>query len=57
MAGGQACPLFGIRLFTESANAMLQADAGLKFLDLVFIFLICTLIAIPIVAAFAHLLF
>jgi len=46
-----------IIFFTESANAMLQSDIGLNFLDLVFIFLIRTLIAIPIVAAFAHLLF
>lgn len=46
-----------IIFFTESANAMMQADMGLKFGELVLIFLIRTLIAIPIVAVFAHLLF
>ena len=46
-----------IIFFTESANAMMQADIGLKFGELVLIFLIRTIIAIPIVAAFAHLLF
>lgn len=46
-----------IIFFTESANAMLQADMGLKFLELVLIFLIRTVIAIPIVAIFAHMLF
>lgn len=46
-----------IIFFTESANAMMQADLGLKFFDLVLIFLIRTLVAIPIVAVFAHILF
>ena len=46
-----------IIFFTESANAMMQTDLDLKFLELVVIFLIRTLIAIPIVAAFAHILF
>lgn len=46
-----------IIFFTESANAMLQSDMGLKFLELVVIFLIRTVIAIPIVAIFAHMLF
>ena len=46
-----------IIFFTESANAMMQADMGLKFGELVLIFLIRTVIAIPIVALFAHLLF
>lgn len=46
-----------IIFFTESANAMMQSDLGLKFPELVLIFLIRTLIAIPIVAAIAHILF
>lgn len=46
-----------IIFFTESANAMMQSDLGLKFWELVLIFLIRTLIAIPIVAVFAHLLY
>lgn len=46
-----------IIFFTESANAMLQADMGLKFGELILIFIIRTVIAIPIVAAAAHLLF
>ena len=46
-----------IIFFTESANAMMQTDLDLKFPELVVIFLIRTLIAIPIVAAFAHILF
>ena len=46
-----------IIFFTESANAMLQSDAGLKFGELVLIFIIRTVIAIPIVALFAKLLY
>lgn len=46
-----------IIFFTESANAMMQSDLGLTFVQLVVIFLIRTVIAIPIVAGFAHLLF
>ena len=46
-----------IIFFTESANAMLQSDAGLKFGELVLIFLIRTVIAVPIVALFAKLLY
>lgn len=46
-----------IIFFTESANAMMQSDMGLKFLELVLIFVIRTIIAIPIVAIFAHMLF
>lgn len=46
-----------IIFFTESGNAMMQSDLGLKFPELVLIFLIRTLIAIPIVAAIAHILF
>jgi len=36
---------------------MMQSDLNLKFPELVLIFLIRTLIAIPIVAVFAHVLF
>ncbi|MGE4276295.1 MAG: YjiH family protein [Lawsonibacter sp.] len=46
-----------IIFFTESANAMMQADMGLKFGELVIIFLIRTVIAIPIVSMFAHLFY
>lgn len=46
-----------IIFFTESANAMLQSDAGLKFGELILIFLIRTIIAVPIVALFAKLLY
>ena len=46
-----------IIFFTESANAMMQSDLNLKFPELVLIFLIRTLIAIPFVAVFAHVLF
>jgi len=46
-----------IIFFTESANAMMQSDMGLKFPELVAIFLIRTVIAIPIVAVFAHILY
>ena len=46
-----------IIFFTESANAMMKADMGLKFGQLVVIFLIRTIIAIPIVSLFAHLFY
>ncbi|WP_138159882.1 YjiH family protein [Peptoniphilus catoniae] len=46
-----------IIFFTESANAMLQSDAGLKVGELVLIFLIRTIIAVPIVAFFAKMLY
>jgi nucleoside recognition membrane protein YjiH len=46
-----------IIFFTESANAMLQSDAGLTFGQLVVIFILRTLISIPIVALFAKLLY
>ena len=46
-----------IIFFTESANAMMQSDLGLKFPELVLIFIIRTVIAIPIVAAAAHILY
>ena len=46
-----------IIFFTESANAMLQSDAGLSVGQLVFIFILRTVIAVPIVALFAKLLY
>ena len=46
-----------IIFFTESANAMLQTDMDLKFGELVLIFFIRTIIALPIVAIFAHMLY
>ena len=46
-----------IIFFTESANAMMQADMGLKFGQLIVIFLIRTVIAIPIVSLFAHIIY
>ena len=46
-----------IIFFTESANAMMQSDMNLKLPELVLIFIIRTVIAIPIVALFANLLY
>ncbi|MGO2148791.1 YjiH family protein [Halomonas sp.] len=46
-----------IIFFTESANAMLEAEIPLSFLDLVIIFLIRTILAIPLVAIAAHIVF
>ena len=46
-----------IIFFTESANAMMKADMGLKFGQLIVIFLIRTVIAIPIVSLFAHIIY
>ncbi|CDZ75543.1 putative membrane protein [Peptoniphilus sp. ING2-D1G] len=46
-----------IIFFTESANAMLQSDNNLTFVDLVAVFLIRTIVAFPIVALFAHMLY
>lgn len=46
-----------IIFFTESANAMLEADIPLTVWDLILIFLIRTVIAIPLVAASAHIVF
>ena len=43
--------------FTESANAMLEADIPLKVWELVAIFFIRTLLAIPLVALAAHIIF
>lgn len=46
-----------IIFFTESANAMLESDIPLSVIDLVVVFLIRTIIAIPLVAIAAHLIF
>ena len=46
-----------IIFFTESANAMLESAVSITVLDLLIIFIIRTLIAIPLVAVAAHLLF
>jgi nucleoside recognition membrane protein YjiH len=43
--------------FTESANAMLEADIPLKIWELIAIFFIRTIIAIPLVAIAAHIIF
>lgn len=43
--------------FTESANAMLEADIPLGFWDLIAVFLIRTFVAIPIVAFVTHMIF
>jgi nucleoside recognition membrane protein YjiH len=53
------CTLSTIQIifFTESANAMLESDIPLSVKDLVVIFLIRTLLAIPLVAGAAHLIF
>ncbi|SHI91103.1 nucleoside recognition GATE domain-containing membrane protein YjiH [Dethiosulfatibacter aminovorans DSM 17477] len=46
-----------IIFFTESANAMLESDMPLSLIDLVAIFFVRTIIAIPLVAIAAHILF
>ena len=46
-----------IIFFTESGNAMLETDVGFNFFEILGIFLIRTVIAIPIVALAAHILF
>lgn len=46
-----------IIFFSESANAMMKSDMGLSCGKLIMIFLIRTIIAIPIVSVFAHLLY
>lgn len=46
-----------IIFFTESGNAMLECGIPLKIWDLLLVFLIRTLIAIPLVAAATHLFF
>ncbi|OYD25725.1 YjiH family protein [Oceanimonas baumannii] len=67
IAGGDVAPMsvffvctlstIQIIFFTESANAMLESDIPLSVKDLVIIFLIRTLLAIPLVALAAHLIF
>ncbi|GAA3536888.1 YjiH family protein [Zobellella aerophila] len=53
------CTLSTIQIifFTESANAMLESDIPLSVKDLMVIFLIRTVLAIPLVALAAHLIF
>ncbi|NNC22696.1 YjiH family protein [Salinisphaera sp. USBA-960] len=53
------CTLSTVQLifFTESANAILEADIPLSVWELVLIFIIRTLIALPLVAIAAHLIF
>ncbi|WP_344964800.1 YjiH family protein [Oceanisphaera sediminis] len=53
------CTLSTIQIifFTESANAMLESDIPLTVKDLVVIFLIRTVLAIPLVALATHLIF
>ena len=46
-----------IIFFTESANAILESDIPLNFWDLVLIFIIRTIILIPVVALLAHLFY
>ncbi|MDR7871501.1 MAG: nucleoside recognition domain-containing protein [Tissierellaceae bacterium] len=46
-----------IIFFTESGNAMLETDVGFNFFELLGLFLIRTVIAIPLVAIAAHILF
>lgn len=67
ISGGEVAPIsvffvctlstVQIIFFTESANAMLESDIPLSVIDLVVIFLIRTVLAIPLVAAAAHLIF
>lgn len=49
--------LVQIVFFTESANAMLEADIPLSLVDLILIFIIRTIIAIPLVALATHIIF
>lgn len=53
------CTLSTVQIifFTESANAMLESSIPLSVMDLVVIFLIRTLLAIPLVALATHLIF
>lgn len=46
-----------IIFFTESANAMLESDVPLTVWDLIIIFLVRTVIAIPLVAVATHFVF
>ncbi len=53
------CTLSTIQIifFTESANAILESDIPLSVKDLIVIFLIRTILAIPLVALATHLIF
>ena len=53
------CTLSSVQIifFTESANAMLESDIPLTVRDLVVVFLLRTLVAMPMVALATHLLF
>ena len=53
------CTLSTVQIifFTESANAMLESSIPLSVKDLVVIFLVRTLLAIPLVALATHLIF
>ncbi|MBY5970607.1 YjiH family protein [Halomonas denitrificans] len=53
------CTLSTVQIifFTESANAMLESKIPLTVLDLVVVFLLRTLVALPMVALATHLLF
>lgn len=53
------CTLSTVQIifFTESANAMLEADIPLKVMELIAIFIIRTIIAIPLVAVATHIVF
>lgn len=46
-----------IIFFTESANAMLESEIKTSVPELIFIFLVRTIVAIPILAAVSHMLF
>ena len=46
-----------IIFFTESANAMLESEIPLSFLDLVYIFFIRTIFLIPIIALVTKIIF
>lgn len=46
-----------IIFFTESANAMLESEMPLSFWDLLLIFILRTIILIPLVAIVAHMIF
>lgn len=53
------CTLSTVQIifFTESANAMLEADIPLSLMDLIVIFVIRTIVAIPLVAVATHIIF
>ncbi|MBV7435040.1 hypothetical protein KRX19_08390 [Cardiobacteriaceae bacterium TAE3-ERU3] len=59
MAAFFVCTLTTVQIifFTESANAMLESSIPLKLIDLLVIFLLRTLIGIPLVALATHIIF